>query len=221
MKIPVWSIVPLVILIVAAEAAWPQSQKQEPLRLIHADRLRSLERQGATVRIVEGRVAFRQGDSRMTCDRAVWYVDEGRSVFRGNVVVETEETVLKAVEVTYYDSVRTTLATGDVYLVDDENILRADTLWYYEDADSALASGSVVMSDSTKRMLLSGERGEYIRGRDIVRMLQQPVYIQRDSLGSEELRIIADEMEIYDRGARSRAAGHVVITKDSTTAHCG
>jgi lipopolysaccharide export system protein LptA len=208
-------------LLLAASTQLSWSQTEERLRLIHADVLRSEVVNGALVRIIEGNVAFQQGDATMTCDRAEWYVDEGRTVFLGNVVIVQEDSRLEADQVVYYEQDDSGLATGNVVLVDASNTLRADSLWYYEVDDRAIARGNVVVTDSSESVVLTGGMAEYFREREYVRMTRDPVLVQQDSLGREELRIVSDEMEIFDRGARSRAVGNVVITKDSTVARCG
>jgi len=200
---------------------WAQAQNEERLRLVRADVLRSEIVNGSRVRIVEGNVEFQQGDATMTCNRAEWYVDEGRSVLRGNVVIVQKGTRLTADQVAYFDRSRTTLATGHVVLDDEGRIMESDSLWYYRHENKALARGRVVMTDSLGRPVLTGGPAQYDRDRDYVRVLRSPVLVQKDSLGVEELRVTSDQMEIFEGGARTRAAGHVVITKDSTTARCG
>lgn len=189
---------------------------EEPLRLVHADVLRNEIRDGRVVRIVAGNVEFQQGDARMTCDRAEWYVNEGRSVFLGNVVITEGETRLTAARVDYDDSLRTALATGQVVWVDENHIVNCDSLWYYEPDDRAILRGKVAVTDTSGEMVLTGGFAEYFREQERIRMREQPVLVQLDSLGRERVRITSDEMEILEQGARSKAIGQVVVTKDST-----
>ncbi len=112
----------LVLLLLMAILLFPVStclaDNSEPLILDGADSSEVLQVDGLTEYHLFGNVRFRQGDSRLFSDRAVWYEQRGEVFFDGNVRINQPNRYLSADRVRYYRDDRSVLALGNVHVED-------------------------------------------------------------------------------------------------------
>lgn len=131
---------------------------------------------GENIREIHGNVVMTQGEVRITCNKAIQYLDKNEAVLTGNVIA-TQDTITIFTDrafyygddkYTYSDSpvklydghVTLTALTGyyyfdyeraeffnEVKLVDSLNTLEADELFYYNNLDRAVSIGSVRIYD--------------------------------------------------------------------------
>lgn len=198
-----------------------QPADDERLRLVHADVARSLEQGGEIVRLLEGNVMFRQGSTRLSCQRAAQYVNAGRTELLGNVVIDDGDRRLLAERVVHYEKSKVQEAHRNVRLFRGKNSLRAEKVTYFQEERRAVAEKAVELYNSEHRVRLNAGRAEYFRENEHARVFEKPVLVEMDSLGVEITRVVGDTMEVFDGGKRFLVKGQVGITRDKTRARCG
>lgn len=176
---------------------------------------------GKRVRKFTGNVRLRQGAAKLACEKAIWYDDEGRGILENNVEIDDGEKILTADYVIYNERQRKEEARGNVKIVDSTRTLLADNVVFYEIEDKAIANNNVRIIDHDRDVVLTGGHAEYFRAIDSVFITFDPVLIQQDSLGQEDLRITGKVMELARNGAVALVSDSVRIHKDSTEARCG
>ena len=201
--------------------AQSQTGEDERLRLLHADVARSFEQNGRVVRQLEGHVKFQQGATRMSCERALQHVDEARTEFIGNVVIDDGDRRLQAARVVYYEKLKIQEAFTRVFLRRGKNSLRAEKVTYRQLERRANADQSVELFNSERRVRVNADRAVYWRDDEHSRFYGNPVLVQLDSLGKEIMRVVGDTMEVFEAGKRARVRGNVTITRNKTRAQCG
>ncbi len=214
---------PLCLAILALALLLPlriSAQGGGTLELVHADSARGYLENGRPVRELMGRVEFLQDSSRMYCDRAIQYPDDGLVLFTGSVRIITPPRELTAEQIYHYDVRREQIARGKARFADKRQVLTADTLRYIEKDERALAQGHAVISDSTERASLSGRRIEYLRLKGYARIDGLPVFIRRDSTGTDSLVVRSKLMEMFEDGARILARDEVTMAQGQVSASC-
>lgn len=186
-----------------------------------ADEVEFLTVNGQLIRKFTGNVRLYQGKSVLACRRATWYDREARIVLEDSVIIDDGEKVLTADKVTYYEKLKKEVACGNVRIVDSLRTLIADRVTFWENEDQAIADGNVKIIENEQRMILTGGHAEYFRAIDSVLVTFNPVLIQNDSLGQEDLRITGKVMELAGQGDLALVSDEVRIVSDSTEATCG
>ena len=157
----------------------------EPLILEHADSSEVIQPGGETEYHLFGNVRFRQGDSRLAGDRAVWYQSLGQVKFEGGVKINQ---------------------TG--------RFLGAAQVLYYRDNRSFIALGGVIVDDTTESFSLRSERVHFDRGREIARADSTPVMYWDFLLDSASQTIVkADTLYFYRPERHGVAIGSVRVWK--------
>ncbi len=173
------------------------------------------------VRKLVGNVQFLQGESRLLCDEATWYESEQKVILERNVVIDDAQKVLTADYVVYYEALQREEARGNVKIVDSSLTLTAERVIYFEKDEKAIAENKVKIVDEDRRVTLLGGYAEYFQMNDSILITFNPVFIQQDSLGKEEIRITGQVMELAQNGQVAVVTDSVHITRDSTQASCG
>jgi len=193
----------------------------ERLELIHADEFNQKVINGKVIRKLKGDVYFRQGNAHLFCYGATWFIDEERVLLETDVKIDDGEKVLTADFVTYYGKLQQEEAHGNVKIVDSVRTLEADQVVFFEIEDKAVADRNVKIVDTENQFILTGGHSEYFRSNDSVIVTINPVLVQTDSVGAEDLRITGNVMTLTQNGERAWVTDNVIITKDSTEARCG
>jgi len=197
------------------------SQSGGTLQLVHADSARGFVENGRIVRELMGSVEFMQDSSRMFCDRALQYPDEKLAIFSGRVRIVTPPRELLADQIYHYEVRREQIARGRARLITPRQLLTADALHYFEKEERALAEGRAVISDSTERAYLSGARIEYLRLKGYARVDGDPLFVRRDSTGTDSMTVRSRIMEMFEDGERILAREEVTIAQGEVSADCG
>lgn len=195
--------------------------EDDRLRLLSADVARSLEQNGQVIRQLEGNVKFQQGAMRMSCQRAIQYVDAGRTEFLGKVEVNDEDRTLLAERVIYNEKTKVQEAFQNVRVRRGPNSLRAEKVTYFRESRRAIAENKVELYNRERRIRVNGGRADYFRETEYARVIDHPVLVELDSLGVEIMRVTGDTMEVFDGGTRAKVKGNVKITRNKTRAECG
>jgi lipopolysaccharide export system protein LptA len=205
---------------VFASSAVAQNE-DDRLRLLSADVARSIEQNGQVVRQLEGSVHFQQGAMRMSCLRAVQYVDAGRTEFIGKVEIDDADRKLLAERVIYNEKTKVQEAFENVRLRRGPNSLRAEKVTYFREQRRAIAEHKVELYNSERRIRVNGGRADYERATEYSRIIDNPVLVELDSLGAEIMRVVGDTMEVFEGGKRAKVKGEVRINRNKTRAECG
>ncbi len=173
------------------------------------------------VRKLTGNVRFNQGESRIFCEEATWYESEQKVILERNVIIDDAQKVLTADYVVYFEAFMREEARGNVKIVDSSRTLTAERVIYLENEEKAIAENKVKIVDDERRVTLLGGYAEYFQTNDSILVTFNPVFMQHDSLGEEEIRITGEVMELAQNGQVAIVTDSVHITRDSTEASCG
>jgi lipopolysaccharide export system protein LptA len=218
-------IVVLFLLLLARPGAPEAAAQQDPQAgrpgdnvffLQHADSLEGKIIDGERARELIGNVLITHERTRITCDRALQFVDRGKVILTGNVVVRDDSMTLHAPRGTYdkfarrveaFDDVRLDDGTmrlnstygeylpdprraffaGRVVVVDSASMIAADTLWYYRTTRRTLATGHVRLYNEGDRVTVYGGRLDHDAPRAYSRVTIDPVLVQIDTASGEKM----------------------------------
>ena len=179
---------------------------------VSADTLHVKQLGGEDVRELIGHVLLTQDKTRITCDRALQYILQGKFLLTGNVIVTDDSLTLRAPRGVYYrperraegfervqlddGNTRLTAAYGEyfaeerraffhthVIVVDSTSVLTADSLLYRRDSRRSLALGHVVVRSPAEGVTIYGGRLDHDALRLYSRMTVSPLMVQVDSAG--------------------------------------
>jgi lipopolysaccharide assembly outer membrane protein LptD (OstA) len=183
------------------------TEKGEPLRLIHADRLLSSGEDGDIVNLV-GNVHLVHEGVDLYSERATWYRRTGLVQFIDSVIVIDERRTINANSVTYYRRDRRVTATGEVRMRDsaEDLLLTCEKADYYRSGRQFNAIGEPLLifhpDDDSARMEISAKRMEYFAD-------------ENEGIAYDSVTIVQKEMMAVGGIARfTRDPEGVVLTKD-------
>ncbi|MFC2084617.1 OstA-like protein [Bacteroidota bacterium] len=128
-----------------------QSQ-DEPVEII-GDSLRGRTINGDMIREVIGNVIMTQGNVKITCDKAIQYLDDNRAELIGNVVAVKDTIIIYSNRGYYSGDSSYVYSDKDVRLEDGHITLTAETGYYFFDSDRAEFYDSVKLVDSNKILI--------------------------------------------------------------------
>lgn len=200
------------------------AQENEPpakLRLIQANEMAGAVERGQKLRKLSGNVRFKHGKTTITCRQSIDYPQQDRWVLIGDVNIFDDEKTLKADSVTYFAKTKIYEALKNVVLTTDSTIINTRKLKYILRERKAIADGEVKIVNTLERTQLTSEHAEYFRDDKYTLLTQNPVFIQFDSTGDEETRILGKVMESIDGGAQIKVDQDVEIFHRDIRAQCG
>ncbi|TAE30695.1 MAG: hypothetical protein EAZ92_03955 [Candidatus Kapaibacterium sp.] len=116
---------------------------------------------GGFTRELIGNVVLTQGPVRITCNRAMHYVEQNRADVFGNVVLTQGATTMKAAEGTYDGAARVISGRGGVELFDGKSNLKARTGSYSTAVKQARFFGKVRIENDS--LIITADSLEYHR----------------------------------------------------------
>jgi lipopolysaccharide export system protein LptA len=178
--------------------------------LQNADSLVARVINGEEVRELVGNVRILQENVRISCDRAMQFIQRGRFDLIGNVVVNDDSVVLYAPRGTYlrderraegFDGIRledpTTILTAregrydvdpriavfrqKVVIRDTTSTVTADSVTYFRNTRFSIAVGNVTVRNDQDDVTISGGRFEHAGLRQYSKMTLRPLLVQHDS----------------------------------------
>ncbi len=139
--------------------ATAQSQKEEPIEVIHADRMLVLE-QYPGQKLLQGHVRLRHKDAVLTCDQAILDTEKNFAEAVGNVELNQGDTLRLHSEILRYDGQNDfALALKNVRLTDPQMFLETDTLAYDRQKEVAYYRSGGFIRDSINT--IRSETGKY------------------------------------------------------------
>lgn len=197
----------VVVLCLPAGKTWGQGKI---IDVENADSLVGRLIDGVAVRELIGSVRFRQERVRVSCDRALQFVESGRVELTGNVVVNDDSVIMTAPRGTYHRDERRAEAfeevdlndghvrisarygeyfvtpriavfRSDVRVRDTSSTLTGDSLVYFRNERRSVAVGNVTVENATDNITIRGGRFENTAAPPYSRMTLRPVLVQFDT----------------------------------------
>ncbi|MFQ5771316.1 MAG: LptA/OstA family protein [bacterium] len=208
------------IFLFLSHASLLAQNKEEHLRLIHAD---VLQRETIGQRVqqkLEGHVKFQQGSTIIQCDLATQIIDQEPAALIGHVKIFDENKTLVADTVYFYQKEAKQVAVGNVISITESDTTTADRLTYFEKENKIISESNVRIINPEERTILTGDYVEYWRNEKYGKVWHNPVLIKLDSLGKETMTILGDTMHFFNGGKRTLVVGNVQIIQSGTHATC-
>ncbi|MFQ5628144.1 MAG: LptA/OstA family protein [bacterium] len=191
------------------------------LRLIRANEMAGVVERGQMLRKLTGNVRFKHGKTTITCRQAIDYPKDERWVLIGDVVIFDDEKTLNADRVTYFANSKRYEANRNVLMTTENTVIHTDKLRYFINERKAIAEKNVKIINKKENTQLTSDFAEYYRNDEYTRLTQKPVFIQFDSTGKKETRIIGQVMESLERGKQIKVDQDVEIVHRDIRAQCG
>ena len=186
-------------------------EKQEaakPIRLIHADALKNTIQNGQAVQELNGAVHLVQDSLHVWCDKATHFQEEGRLIFEGNVLFQDTIRTLRAFQVIYYEKLHRVTASKDVDILQDTLEIRCQKALYMDETGDAYFNGQVKLFDQRSHSTIEGDRGTYNDSTGFAKVMDNPVFTERDTTDSIRMQIFGQQIEY-------RTADRLAIARDS------
>jgi len=193
----------------------------ERLKLLHADVLRREVKNNRVFQRLEGNVEFKQGKTTIKCDVAEQEVGIEKTSLIGHVHIFDEEQSLQADTVYFFQKQKIQIAVGHVKNVTKKDTTTANKMTYYESERQLLSEGDVRIANREGHSVLTAGKAVYFRDREYGKITENPVLVQKDSLGVETTRIFADTMEVDRKNKHTHIKRRVRIIQSKMTATCG
>ncbi len=225
------------------------AQSKERLRLIGADRLEQVSREGLNFKKLTGNVHFRKGEVDLTCELAYWFEKQEQADFYRNVQVTKKNQILQADTLTYFadrdiiiahgrtrftdgevtlTSAKLTHfvdrdiseAYGKVYLWDENRDVNADSITYYSETKKAVALSRAVIHDRKRFISLFGDSLVYFNETGDIEATRHPFIVKKDSTGKETFRIKGEIIKRFEESGYFTARRNVKLWQDDFSSYC-
>lgn len=198
-----------------------ESQKNEKLKLIHADSLVVRDINNEEVTSLFGDVRLVQGDAELQCQRGRLYRNKRFAVLEIQVQIFDGQHTLWADKVEYNGEKSIETATGNVKIKTDHRVLTADKVVYNQNEKVTSAFGSVVIQDLVEQVVLYGDEAFYDKPRDYAYLKGTPHAVRTDSATGEEINIDGLRIDAWGEQDKIMITDSVKITKADLHARCG
>ncbi len=174
-------IIPSIFLLIILNSIFTYSQISGNKLVIDGDILKGKTVDGINIREVIGNVVITQEDVRITCSKAIQYINSNNAELIGDVVISQDSVTIKTergryfgdIKIAYSDSavflnngemdlfadrgnynLRTKIANffGNVNFEDSTTLLKSTQLVYNKDLEKIIAVGNVIVSDSLSQI---------------------------------------------------------------------
>ncbi len=168
-------------------------EDKAPLELLHSDHLEIKNYEDNTIVNLIGNVQFRQGKTEISSQRAVWYKSAGQVVLVDSVFMDDGE----------------------------GGTVSTDRATYFRKNKKIIARGNVVATTDSGRVILTGDRGDYLREQEYLLMKDNPQLKARDEGDTSWVVIDALKLEYFGDADIGIATDSVKITKGDMVATAG
>ena len=202
---------------------WPsvvQPESEERLRLVHADSLVSVSRNGEEIAELMGHVQLVQGTAYLRCQNARLWQNENRAILSGDVTIHDGKRTLWSDRVYYDGKSRTEEAVGRVILQSGQRRITARRLNYSQEQQQARAHGDVVISDLVEMTTLEGDSAFYDRSLDYGFVEGTSRLAKKDSVSEEQMIVQGLKIEAWGEDQRVVVTDSVRIEKGDLNASC-
>lgn len=194
---------------------FPQ-QEENVVILEHADSLVGNITEGEEIRQLIGHVQLRHGNTIITCDRAIQYLNSNTVSMEGIVEVRDDtlrmvgmrgtynanERIAEAFEQVLLEDPYTTLRAsygkyfmkdkkanfkGNVVVEDTTSVLTADELTYFRDEQKSIAGGNVKIVNTRNSITIFGNHFENYKKENYSKITEKPKIVQIDTSSKGEI----------------------------------
>lgn len=171
---------------------------------------------------LSGNVEITHGTTVLRGDSAWASTVTDKAVIWGHFRLTDRTAVITGAKAVYAKNHGRAVVFGDPTVSDNGWDMTADSIIYLKALARSYAIGRVVMTDTASRNRVTGDFGEYWHDQDYGRLTGRPRFEMR---GADTAKrpgvIIADTMEIEQRGAVAVGTGNVIYEGDSVWAGGG
>lgn len=197
-----------------------KSDKQERVRLVHADSLVNVFNDGKEVTELFGHVRLVQGEAYLECLQAKLWHDENRALLTGEVNIYDGKRTLTGDRVEYDGKNRTEEAVGRVLLRSGDRRLTAGRLLYSQETEVADAADEVVIAALVEKATVQGDTAVYDRKRDYGIVRGNPMLTRQDSVSGDTMVVRGLTIEAWGDDQRAVVTDSVRIEKGDLSAVC-
>ncbi len=145
----------MVILVIAILGPTQVARGDERLKLISADILENISKDGKSLQILSGNVVFRKGEMELRTSQARFIRDDGRTHLTGEVLMLRPGEKLTCDSLVFHSNEDRIHAWGNVTFIQEKQTVRSEEFVYWIKRDSAIARHEVVMTQETRRLTAS------------------------------------------------------------------
>lgn len=212
---PLKTVLPLLMLALFLGAA------TSGLELLHADKSIGKKQNNEQLRIFTGHVHFRQDTIQMFCNEAIFYEEQDRVDFLGNVLINDGHRVIRADKIEYYPDAHLTVCRGQVQIKSKSDSLYADYFTYNFKSQQAYAEQNVFIRNLENNVQIWGDLGKYEPQLKHSYVQSNARLMKIDSAGKDTLLVTAHQIKYFDeKPARAVAIDSVIITQGALKAVC-
>ncbi|MCH7851653.1 MAG: hypothetical protein IIC41_02585 [Candidatus Marinimicrobia bacterium] len=128
------------------------SPPDERLRLVSADILENIDRNGQAVQVLSGHVIFQKGGMELRTDRAEFFRDQERTHLSGSVEMVRPGERLTSDSLIFYNGEDRIHAWGHVRFVQDDQTILSREFIYWTVLDSGIARRDVIMTQGNRQL---------------------------------------------------------------------
>ncbi len=223
--------------------------KIEPLKLLHAKTLNQVTKNEKSYLYLKDDVKFKKGNIKIFSDEAYHYKNENYLTLDGNVTIIDSTTTIKCDFVKYFtetdkieipsniiinygkrelraDKISANLeneqyhADGNVVILDSSRIIKADSAIYYNINEIVDLYNNASIVDTIEQNEFFGDYIKYFMKTDEFENSVRPIFVKKDSVGKELLKINADNISGNIEKKYFTAVSNVTILQDSLNAKC-
>lgn len=191
------------------------------LHLVHADKTSGKMTNDERIHLWQGSVHAYQDTVTMYCDSALFYENQDKADFIGNVIIDDGHYKLKANKIKYNTKSRIATCIGYVRISGKTDSLYADKFVYNFKNKSANAFGNVFVWDKDEGSKLWGDKGFYLNEKKESHITGNAKLLKPEKDSQDTLIITSKKMEYYGLVPKKAIANDSVrIFKNNLRAKC-
>jgi len=165
------------------------------LELIHADKTIGKKVDGEKIRFFEGNVHFQQDTLDMYCRKAIFFTDQNRTDFYGDVHIRDGHRNVWADKIEYYPENRLAVCLGNVIIADASDSLSAQYFSFNFNSKKAIADSNLYLYHREERVHIWGITGFYDPELESSEVESDAKLMRVDSTNTDTLIITSEKME--------------------------
>lgn len=125
----------------------------ERLRLVQADVLENVIKDGTAVQILTGDVIFKKGELTLSCDLAYYTEKTGQGFLIGNAKAEKDSITITADTLHFISATDKLIANGNAHVWDNDFDLTSNSIIYFTKIDSGRAIGNAKLLQKNQEII--------------------------------------------------------------------
>jgi lipopolysaccharide export system protein LptA len=191
------------------------------LHIVHADKSIGKMIDGEAVRVLSGNVEAYQDTLHMYFDEGIYYENDERARFSGNVIINDGHHVIRADRINYYPERRFAHCTGNVRISSSADSLYAEVFYYYFREGNARGEQNVFLWDKENNVRVWGDYGRFKSENKSTFITGNARFEQNDNSENDTLIITANQFNYFGIDPkRAIAIDSVRIRKGEVMAEC-